>query len=293
MDWESVCSHVARVTDTNGTFVKVVSVAGGDINRAGILHTTDKSYFVKSNRPELLHMFEAEADGLRELARAKAMRVPMALCAGGTSDLAYIVMEHINLARLTAKSESRFGKQLATQHRVTTDNFGWHRDNTIGSTTQINTLTDDWVSFFKLYRLGYQLNLARDKGAATALIDKGGQLLDSLRCFFTDYRPVPSLLHGDLWRGNVAADDNDNPVIFDPAVYYGDREADMAMTELFGGFSDQFYAAYQDAWLLDSAYTTRKHLYNLYHILNHYNLFGASYAAQAEHMIDRLLSELR
>jgi len=293
MDWESVCSHIARVTDTNSALVKVVSVTGGDINRSCILHTTDKSYFVKSNRPDLLDMFKAESDGLRELARAGAIRAPAPVCTGYTSDQAYSVMQLVELFVLGATSEARLGEQLAAQHRATTESFGWHRDNTIGSTPQINTLTDDWVDFFKLHRLGYQLNLAKDNGANAALIDKGGRLLHLLPHFFTGYQPIPSLLHGDLWRGNVAADNNDNPVIFDPAVYYGDREADIAMTELFGGFSHQFYAAYQNAWPLDPGYATRKHLYNLYHILNHYNLFGASYTAQAEHMIERLLSEVR
>ncbi len=293
MDWEAVCNHITRVTDTSITFVKAVGAVGGDINQACIVHTSAKSYFVKSNRPELLDMFDAEADGLRELAQAAAVRVPLPVCTGCTPDRAYIVMQHIPLHGLDANSSARLGEQLAIQHRVTSDHFGWRRDNTIGANRQINTLNKDWISFFKTNRLGFQLDLAKTNGGPAKLIDKGAQLLDSIEHFFTDYQPVPSLLHGDLWRGNAAADNDGTPVIFDPAMHYGDREADLAMTELFGGFPGSFYSAYQNAWPLDAGYTSRKQLYNLYHILNHFNLFGTSYAVQASNMIDHLLSEIR
>jgi protein-ribulosamine 3-kinase len=176
-------------------------------------------------------------------------------------------------------------------HRATSGRFGWHRDNTIGATPQLNAWESDWIVFWQTYRLGYQLDLAARSGHGGQLQRRGGLLLERLPALF-DHAPVPSLLHGDLWGGNFSGDAEGNPVIFDPACYYGDREADLAMTELFGGFSGRFYSAYRAAWPLDPGYDTRKTLYNLYHILNHLNLFGGGYGSQAERMIDRLLAEL-
>jgi fructosamine-3-kinase len=238
-------------------------------------------------------MFEAEAEGLRELAQAQAVRVPAPICSGTAAGLAYLVLEYIDLTGADGKSLERLGHQLAQQHRVTNSKYGWHRDNTIGSTPQINTPCDDWVEFWQQYRLGFQLALAADNGYGGGLQRQGEQLMTRLGDFFSDYTPVPSLLHGDLWGGNFAVASGGAPVIFDPAVYYGDREADLAMTELFGGFGERFYQAYRAAWPLDPGYGVRKQLYNLYHVLNHLNLFGGGYGAQAERMLDALLSEIR
>jgi fructosamine-3-kinase len=177
-------------------------------------------------------------------------------------------------------------------HRQTGESFGFHRDNYIGATVQPNQLAEDWGSFFRNQRIAFQLNLAQQNGAPGRLLDSGRQLLGRLPACFDNYHPVPSLLHGDLWGGNWGATPAGEPVIFDPAVYYGDRETDLAMTELFGGFDERFYQSYRQSWPLDPGYETRKVLYNLYHILNHYNLFGGGYAAQAEGMIDRLLAEI-
>jgi fructosamine-3-kinase len=177
-------------------------------------------------------------------------------------------------------------------HRHTAISFGWTRDNTIGSTPQINRPGQDWVAFFRDRRLGFQFDRAAKQGAPTALLARGERLLDDLTGFFAAYQPAPSLLHGDLWGGNWSCDGDGNPVLFDPAVYYGDRETDLAMTELFGGFDDRFYQSYGQAWTIDPGYSTRKVLYQLYHILNHFNLFGGGYARQAQGMIDSLIAEL-
>jgi fructosamine-3-kinase len=126
-----------------------------------------------------------------------------------------------------------------------------------------------------------------------ALRDKGERLTEHLGGFFLDYRPAPCLLHGDLWSGNAGMLPDGTPVVFDPAVHRGDREADLAMSELFGGFPEAFYAAYRAAWPLDPGYETRKTLYNLYHVLNHFNMFGAGYLGQARRMIQKLAAELR
>jgi fructosamine-3-kinase len=188
-------------------------------------------------------------------------------------------------------SWARLGERLAVQHRRIADAFGWHRDNTIGSTPQPNPPTPRWVDFLRSARLGYQLQLAMDAGYGRNLADRGSRLLDALGGYFAGYSPFPSLLHGDLWSGNAGFCLDGEPVIFDPAVYYGDREADVAMTELFGGFGSAFHAAYRGAWPLDPGYATRKRLYNLYHLLNHLNLFGSTYLARCQSEIDWLLAQ--
>ena len=165
-------------------------------------------------------------------------------------------------------------------------------ENTIGSTPQHNNRHDDWVEFWRQERLGRQLQFAAGNGYGGVLQSQGEKLLERFQGFFQDYQPQASLLHGDLWGGNAAADGRGNPVMFDPACYFGDRETDIAMTELFGGFGAEFYAAYQAEYPLDAGYKVRKTLYNLYHILNHLNLFGRAYLAQANNMIEGLLAEL-
>ena len=181
------------------------------------------------------------------------------------------------------------GAQLAAMHRVTSTegNFGWHRDNTIGETPQINDWSDDWIEFLTQHRLKYQFELAEQKGHR---FSQAQDLLDITPSLFEGYDPQPSLLHGDLWGGNAGFDEKGEPVLFDPAVYFGDRETDLAFTELFGGFGSAFYEGYSSAWPLHGGFGKRKTLYNLYHILNHYNLFGGGYATQAEGMMTTILS---
>lgn len=265
---------------------------GGSINRAYRMSGDGHDFFVKFNRAGMLEMFAAEAEGLNALNASGAIRVPEALAWGETDAHAWLVTEYIAFGRSRADTAEQFGRQLAAMHRTTAERFGWHRDNTIGSTPQPNGWMNDWIAFYRERRLGFQLDLAARRGFGGSLQQKGARLLEVLPAFFATYQPLPSLLHGDLWGGNQGTDTEGDPVIFDPAVYYGDREADLAMTSLFGGFSPDFYAAYHAAWPLDSGYGVRKTLYNLYHILNHANLFGSSYAGQAEMMMDQLLAEV-
>ena len=292
--WDRVAAEIARATGAAFEPVRHETVAGGCINTATVLTGADeRRYFVKLNDAGRLEMFRAEAEGLAELARAGAVRVPRPLCTGVANGRAFLVLEHLALGPATSRSGERLGEGLARQHRVTRAKFGWHRDNTIGVTPQQNTPSDDWVEFYRRERLGFQLALAAQHGYRGQLQALGEQLLALLPAFFSTYRPVASLLHGDLWGGNHAATADGEPVIFDPAVYYGDREADLAMTELFGGFGEGFYRAYRVAWPLDPGYPVRKHLYNLYHVLNHLNLFGGGYATQAERLMRGLLAEVR
>lgn len=268
------------------------TAGGGCINSAMVVEGGGERYFVKLNDARGLSMFEAEAAGLAEIAQSRTIRVPAAICAGVHGENAYLVLEFLDLGRCDTAGAERLGRSLAAMHRVQAKRFGWTRDSTIGSTPQINTQSDDWISFYAEHRLGFQLELAAENGYGGRLRKKGERLVSSLGVFFEAYRPAPSLLHGDLWGGNHGCLRGGAPVIFDPAVYYGDREADLAMTELFGGFPPRFCSAYREAWPLDAGYGARKTLYNLYHVLNHANLFGGGYAAQAEGMMDSLLAEI-
>jgi protein-ribulosamine 3-kinase len=288
----SLIQHLQQVTGRNLQDHRLSSIGGGDINSAYKLQTADLIWFIKLNRADLADMFSAEAAGLRELADMGAVRVPEVICFGQFQQHAYLVLNYIELGSLRGDSAQVFGRQLAQLHRQPQAFFGWQRDNTIGSTPQYNSRSDDWVSFWRQQRLGKQLQFAADKGYTGLLQDRGEKLLEQLGDFFTDYQPQPALLHGDLWGGNAATDIHGKPVMFDPACYYGDREADIAMTELFGGFGKEFYAAYRAEYPLDAGYKTRKTLYNLYHIFNHLNLFGRGYLSQANGMIEQLLAGL-
>lgn len=268
-------------------------VSGGSINQCSGFETASGPIFVKHGRADCLPVFEAEAAGLAELARAKALRVPDVLAVSIEDETAFLVLEWIDLGPVNARSERHLGERLALQHRVTRDRFGWDRDNSIGSTPQSNRASQDWIEFFREQRLLPQLAMAKQSGAGSDVIDCGQQLCERLHVFFDTYRPVPSLLHGDLWGGNWGTAANGEPVLFDPSVYFGDREADVAMTRLFGGFGAAFYAAYHSAWPLEAGADVRVTLYNLYHVLNHFNLFGSGYLRQAQAMIQRLLAETK
>ncbi len=268
------------------------TVQGGSINECYRWPTDVGPIFVKVAPAWGSDMFESEAAGLEELRRAAAVRVPEVLGVGRNARNAWLALEWIGSAPRGAAADRVFGEQLARQHRVVESDFGWHRSNTIGSTPQVNDPDRDWVSFYRERRLRFQLELAAEHGHGGRLQQRGELLLERIGGFFRTYRPSPSLLHGDLWGGNRMTDERGQPVVFDPAVYYGDREADLAMTRLFGGFSADFYAAYDAAWAPDDGAHVRTDLYNLYHVLNHLNLFGGGYLAQAFSMIERLLAEL-
>ena len=266
------------------------SVGGGCINEAVRLRGDGRDFFVKLNDASKADMFAAEAAGLDEIAASGTVRVPEPVCWGVAAGSAYLVLEYLSVGH--AGNGAVFGERLAAMHRVTQPQFGWKRDNTIGSTLQVNTPDPAWTRFFRERRLGFQLDLAERNGWGGELLRLGDDLRSRVEGLFDGYRPQPSLLHGDLWSGNYAYLADGTPAIFDPAVYFGDREADLAMTELFGGFGADFYAGYRCAWALDAGYTTRRTLYNLYHILNHVNLFGGGYERQALRMMQQLLSEL-
>lgn len=288
--WGAIGDGLVEATGEQGAVTPLGEVGGGCINRAMRINHGGQTYFVKLNDAAHADMFAAEARGLRELRDSHSLRVPEPLCYGADAQSAWLVLEDLALGG--SGDPAALGCGLATMHQVTQEYFGWERDNTIGSTPQINTREGDWAVFWREHRLRFQLDLAERHGFGGRLRARGERLLDALPLLFAGHQPAASLLHGDLWSGNYAYTHGGEPVIFDPAVYYGDREADIAMTELFGGFGRTFYVAYREAWPLDEGYAVRKTLYNLYHVLNHLNLFGGGYLSQAQGMIDRLLSEL-
>ncbi len=288
---EAIARAITQATGESFSTSARRAVSGGSINATEILEGNGRKFFVKLNTAARLDMFEAETQGLVEIANSKSVRVPHPVCCGAYDNQAYLALEYLDIGPGGKKSDQRLGQQLAAMHRTTRAHFGWHRANTIGSTPQHNRDEAGWPTFYREQRLQFQLELAAENGHGGTWLRRGEHLLEKIPAFFAGYQPLPSLLHGDLWGGNHAALNDGTPVIFDPAVYYGDREADLAMTELFGGFGEDFYAAYRAAWPLDSGYRVRRDLYNLYHVLNHLNLFGGGYRAQAEQMIDSLLSE--
>ncbi len=291
--WQEIELQLSNTINQSIHFTKSEILSGGCINQAWkITDNNDRQYFIKTNSPALENMFIAEANALQELAKNHCIRTPQVITYGHTKELSYLILEYI-LLRPTV-DQKKLGEQLSQMHQFphAFKMFGWTQNNYIGSTPQSNKVHDDWTTFWRDERLLYQLKLAKNKGYSTKAYDAGLKLAESLPLLFTGYSLTPSLLHGDLWGGNCACDMNENPVIYDPAIYYGDREADIAMTELFGGFNLDFYNAYESSYALDSGYKTRKTLYNLYHILNHFNLFGAGYAIQAENMTKQLLSEV-
>ncbi len=255
-------------------------VGGGCIHRAELIELDDgRTLFVKSNARASPGMFESEAAGLRALDAVGVIRVPRDVRVGETGDLSFLLMEAIDEGRSRAGFSRRFGRALAQQHRAGRgESFGFDGNNFIGATPQPNPRTGDWVDFFREHRLGFQLDLARRSGLSDRTLDSlGDRLLDRLGEWIDLPEEPACLIHGDLWSGNYLVDAAGEPVLVDPAVYYAHREAELAMTRLFGGFGNGFYEAYDEAWPLPPGTGERQEIYGLYHLLNHLNLFGSGY----------------
>jgi protein-ribulosamine 3-kinase len=268
------------------------NAAGGCIHRSMVLEGNGVRFFAKLNGRRFDDAFAAEADGLEALAQS-GICAPAVVARGVAHGSAFLVLEHLDLRPGNDAAFAALGRALAALHAHHGERFGWRRDNFIGTTAQRNRETASWVEFWQRERLAPQLALAADNGFGGRLQRLGDALIATLPRMLADRTPAPALVHGDLWGGNAAFLVGGTPVVFDPAAYHGDREVDLAMTELFGGFSDAFYAAYREAAPLDEGYPLRRTLYNLYHVLNHANLFGGGYAARAERMMERLLAETR
>ena len=276
----------------------VQEVSGGSIHRARRVDLVDgRSVFLKiasrthGGEPGV---FAAEAAGLAALAAVGEIRVPEVLAHGGgegSRGAEYLLLEHIETSAPGPGFFERFGRAFARFHsRGRGERFGFAADNVLGATPQPNPWSDDWVSFFRDHRLGHQLRLARRRGLSDAELDGAGdRLLERLEELLGDPEEEPCLLHGDLWGGNYLVDTDGAPVLIDPAVYYGRREADLAMTRLFGGFGPDFYRAYDEEWPLAPGSEVRLAVYELYHLLNHLNLFGRSYRGRVMTTLRRVV----
>jgi fructosamine-3-kinase len=270
---ELVAALETAISDAAGTFriERATPAAGGCIHRSYVLEGGSLRFFAKINDRTQLDNFIAEADGLAALATAGA-RVPSPICQGEGGGEAFVVLEYLDLRR--NGDFAALARSLARVHSTCGERYGWHRNNYIGATPQANPMSPSWSDFWRDARLLPQLKLAERNGLSMGLFKKGERLLAALPRLLAGHAPAASLLHGDLWGGNAGFLADGMPVLFDPATYFGDREADIAMTELFGGFPAVFYSAYAELAPLDRGYAVRKELYNLYHVLNHANLFG-------------------
>ena len=243
--------------------------------------------FRKTGPESAYEMFAAEADGLAELRAAAEIRVPEVIDVGVLNGQAYIDLERLELEPAGREVQRALGEKLAALHRHTQDQYGWFRDNTIGLTPQRNELSSSWLDFYRANRHGFQVRLAVQNGFGSEVAELGDRVAERLPDLFEGYDPPASLLHGDLWGGNWGCVSGE-PVLFDPAVYFGDREADIAMTMLFGGFGNAFYDAYQSSWPMEPGHEQRLKLYRLYHVLNHLNLFGRPYLGQSVSLLREL-----
>ena len=273
---------ISRCCGENIAIVKRVRVSGGDINRAYALELSDGSrLFMKANSRSNQGFFESEEAGLSAIRETGTIRVPEVKAIGTDGDDAFLLLEYIPSGTGNRASSEELGHDLARMHQAYTDpfvkdgRFGFTADNYIGAGKQINTPKETWTEFFIECRLTPQFDRAvnyfdRDERRSIDVF------LNRVDRYLTEPEH-PSLLHGDLWAGNYMVDRDGHPWLIDPAVYVGHAEADLAMTELFGGFERTFYDAYRDTAGIDPGYRDRKVIYNLYHLLNHLNLFGGGY----------------
>jgi fructosamine-3-kinase len=296
MDWKNLSLSInAQLEQQDVPSIHIVSshaTQGGDSHTSYQLHTQDKNYFLKCSSAQNIAMLQTEQHSLAALLQSNTITCPTPYATGIFEKNAWLLMEFIPLNQ--AGDETQRGRDLGFMHQQIhhkSQPFGWFEDNFIGQTLQRNLWSSDWVHFYGQHRLRPQLELSQLKGAPNTLYQSGRQLIEALPFWFQDYQPEASLLHGDLWAGNSAFNAQGEPVFFDPACYYGDRETDLAMTELFNGFSPDFYKGYNEIFPIDSGYQQRKPLYQLYHLLNHFNLFGGQYLQQVEASLKQLLEQ--
>jgi protein-ribulosamine 3-kinase len=265
------------------------SISGGCINQTLALSLSNgETAFLKHNDHPPDGMFEKEARGLNLMRQAKdGPRIPKVIALPEGPNPHFLIIEYIEEGNSDNGYYERFAQNLASMHRTTQEHFGLDHDNFIGSTEQINTLEADGLTFFREYRLRFQQQLARERGLLPVTTDKKiDQLCDQLDQQLDLSGERPALVHGDLWSGNTFSDTAAKPCLVDPAAHFGLRETDLAMTELFGRLPQTFYDSYRDAFPQNPGYEERKQIYNLYHLLNHLNLFGGSYLASVESTVN-------
>ncbi|MBU2706509.1 fructosamine kinase family protein [Zooshikella marina] len=275
---EHISNYLGYAFDTE----YIDTLVGGDINQAFALRQGDVSFFVKINHDDENTNFLAEALNLQVLKEADCLKVPAVIATDHECGCNYLLLEYIAPG---IGKWNEFGRQLAQLHKTTNKtHFGWSQNNFIGRTLQVNHWQANWSEFFAEQRIGVQLELANQQGAALS-----EEIINTIKLLLADHQPEAVLLHGDLWSGNAGFTADGEPYCYDPACYYGDRETDIAMTELFGGFPQEFYTGYNQVFPLSEDYVLRRPIYNLYHLMNHYNLFGGHYLHQVKQSIKQLM----
>jgi fructosamine-3-kinase len=276
----------------NGAIRQIERIGGGDINEAARVDTETGRYFVKWHSAPPHRFFICEADGLRLLGGSGVVRVPEVIGHGVVegSSTAFLVLEWIEqVAGKSSAAAERLGRQLAEMHRLRQPHYGLDNDNYIGRLAQSNTRYESWIAFYRDQRLWVQRDLAVQQGNMPPHREKMlDALMENLHRWIDESQCQPSLLHGDLWGGNWMVAPSGDPVLIDPAVYYGDREADLAMTALFGGFPARFYSAYEEVFPLEAGHRPRQPLYQLYYLLCHLNLFGETYGGSVDTVLRQL-----
>jgi fructosamine-3-kinase len=283
--WHFISEQISNSIKQDFICDDIREVKAGDSHKAYKISDGKQRFFVKTNEKIHLSNFEAEREGLEHLSKTQLIKVPKVICSGLVSDHSFLALEHISMTQGNETTWFHFGQALAKLHtNFTQQMYGWQEDNFIGLTPQPNHWQKKWGCFFAEQRIGFMLQLLFEKGHKLANIDS---VVKSVKSLLAGHNPTPSMLHGDLWQGNTGFHNN-QPVLFDPAFYFGDRETDIAMSELFGRFPENFYRGYADVWPLETDYQYRKPIYQLYHVLNHALLFGGQYIDSAKITLNNL-----
>lgn len=283
--WHFISEKISEAIESDFICDDIREVHGGDTHQAFRISDGRKRFFVKINNAEASLNFQAEALGLMALSANEHIQVPKFICHDICEEKSYLVLQHIIIKDGESDQWQNLGSALAHMHKTQSQtDFGCDFNNYIGKTPQVNHLMVNWCDFFAENRIGHMLQLLAQSGIRFVDIDAA---VEQVKSYLKSHQPQASMLHGDLWRGNVGFFKS-QPVMFDPAFYYGDRETDIAMTELFGRFPESFYRGYQQTWPLDVNYKSRKSLYQLYHILNHALMFGGHYMQSARETLKQI-----
>lgn len=287
--WHAISQQLSNVLLFDYKITEKTKIDGGDINECYMISDGEQRYFVKCNNRDFLNKFESEAENLRQLRNTGTVYVPELVHIGYSKQNAFLILNYLASKPLeSSKASYKFGVQLAKLHQWGEQKeYGFDNENYIGATLQPNSWSKKWSRFFSEQRIGWQLQLLAEKGIRFGNIS---DIVTHIDRRLQHHNPKPALLHGDLWHGNTS-NTAFGPICYDPACYWGDRECDIAMTELFGGFEAEFYQGYESEYPLVADYHGRKPIYNFYHVLNHCNLFGGHYLDEAEQYLSKILRD--
>ncbi|GEA50897.1 hypothetical protein VIN01S_17010 [Vibrio inusitatus NBRC 102082] len=287
--WQAITQQLSDVLMFEFKIEEKIRITSGDISESYMISDGEQRYFIKLNSKDFLNSFSAEVDNLNELRLSNTVATPEIVHFGSTKEASFLILNYLPTHPLSNHEASyQFGQDVARLHSWgDQQEYGFDNDNYIGATVQPNRWHKKWCQFFAEQRIGWQLQLLKEKGIEFGSLE---EIIESVKFSLSNHHPKPALLHGDLWHGNCA-ESPFGPICYDPACYWGDRECDIAMTELFGGFPDAFYQGYKSIKPLLEGYEERKNIYNLYHVLNHCNLFGGHYLNDAQLRIDELIKQ--